>query len=108
MPRVWNCKLQARGLASANDTRPHGSPAAHATQTDNWGSLALFLNAILILTLTPQSYIETVEQTGDRTNYSSQAPFNPIHIAPWTTQQVAQPFTTNLFLIVSITLPLVV
>lgn len=64
MTCVWNCKFQARGLASANETRPHGSPAAHATHTDNWGSVTLFLNAILILTL--QSYIEAVEQTGAR------------------------------------------
>lgn len=84
------------------ETYPHGNPAAHAMYTDNWGSLTVLLKAILIPS--PQFHIETVEQTGAKVNYASQALLDPTHVTPWTNECVSQPFRTNL----CTSLPLVV
>lgn len=81
--------------SEAKETYLHENPASHAMYTDNWGSLTRLLKAILIPS--PQFHIETVEQTGAKMNYSSQVPLDATHITPWTTECVAQPFTTNLF-----------
>lgn len=89
-------------MALANETYPHGSPAAHAMYTDNWGLLTLLLKAILIPS--PQFHIETMEQPGAKINYSSHVLLDPTHVTPWTTECVAQPFTTNLAVFTSLSL----